>query len=101
MIIGRFLRAICSPMRWLTRELSLFKLEKQLDKTFIGRIETGFDVPGYHLAPGRLTLAATTGVAFHEPCSRHYGQKVRQIGAREAHIKRWIARAKRQAEPRL
>lgn len=90
-IIGRFLRAIRGPMRWLTRELSLFKLEKQLDKTFIGRIETGFDFPGYHLAPGRLALAATTGVAFHEPCSRHHGQKAGQIGAREAYIKRWIA----------
>jgi hypothetical protein len=28
------------------------KLEKHLDKTFIGRASKGFDFLGYHLSPG-------------------------------------------------
>jgi RNA-directed DNA polymerase len=67
--------AIRRAMRWLTLELNKLKLEKHPDKTFIGRISRGFDFLGYHFAPGRLTLAATTIDAFHDRCSRLYEQK--------------------------
>ena len=36
------------------------RLEKHPDKTFIGRIEPGFDFLGYHFTPGRLILAVGT-----------------------------------------
>jgi hypothetical protein len=35
-------------------------LEKAPDKTFIGRIEKGFDVLGYHFSPEGTTVAAAT-----------------------------------------
>ncbi len=33
------------------------KLEKHPDKTFIGRIEKGFDFLGYHFSPEGLSMA--------------------------------------------
>ncbi len=35
----------------------MLRLEKHPDKTFIGRIERGFDFPGYHFSPAGLTVA--------------------------------------------
>jgi hypothetical protein len=35
-------------------------LTKHPDKTFIRRVERGFDFLGYHPAPGRLTLTRAT-----------------------------------------
>ena len=33
-------------------------VEKHPDKTFIGRIEKGFDFPGYHFGPDGIPLPA-------------------------------------------
>jgi hypothetical protein len=41
-------------------------LEKHPDKTFIDRVERGFDLLGYHFAPGHLTLARVTIERFQE-----------------------------------
>ena len=41
-----------SPKSWVN-------LEKHSDKTFIGRIDRGFDFLGYHLSAEVLTMAAT------------------------------------------
>jgi len=46
------------------------RLVEHPDKTFIGRVERGFDFLGYHLAPGRLTLAQVTVELFLERAPR-------------------------------
>ena len=50
-------------------------LEKHPDKTFIGRIEKGFDFLGYHFGPEGLTLAAKTIEQFVERALRLYEQE--------------------------
>ncbi len=45
------------------------KLEKADDKTFIGKIERGFDFLGYHLSPDSLGLAGKTVRSFAERLS--------------------------------
>ena len=50
-------------------------LEKHPDKTFIGRIERGFDFLGYHFGPEGLTMAARTIEQFVERAIRLYEQE--------------------------
>jgi RNA-directed DNA polymerase len=35
-------------------------MEKQPEKTFIGKIERGFEFLGYHFGPGQLAVALKT-----------------------------------------
>lgn len=59
---------ILSKTRWQNRKavqqlnqlLHGLGVEKHPDKTFIGRIEKGFDFLGYHFSTGPLTLAEKT-----------------------------------------
>jgi RNA-directed DNA polymerase len=59
---------ILAPTRWKLREaikvlnqtFSELRLEKHPDKTFIGRIENGFDFLGYHFSPEGLSVAEKT-----------------------------------------
>ncbi len=44
----------------VNQTLAELKLKKYPDKTFIARIEAGFDFLGYHFSPGGLTLAPQT-----------------------------------------
>ena len=48
---------------------------KHPDKTFIGRIERGFDFLSYHFSPAGLTVAAKTVTNFIEKASRLREQK--------------------------
>jgi RNA-directed DNA polymerase len=56
---------ILAPTRWKLREairvlnqtFSELRLEKHPDKTFVGRIENGFDFLGYHFSPEGLQVA--------------------------------------------
>jgi len=50
-------------------------LEKHPDKTFIGRIERGFDFLGYHFRPDRLSVAAKTIENFVARALRLYEQE--------------------------
>ncbi|MFT5444320.1 MAG: hypothetical protein ACI8W3_003375 [Myxococcota bacterium] len=50
-------------------------LVKHPDKTFIGRVERGFDFLGYHLAPGRPTLSRATVERFALRVHRLYEQE--------------------------
>jgi hypothetical protein len=50
------------------------RLEKHPDKTFIGRIERGFDFPGYHFSPKGLTAARETLKRFVSRAIRLYEQ---------------------------
>ena len=74
---------ILAPTRWQLRgavkvvneTLGALSLETHPDKTFIGRIERGFDFLGYHFSPAGLTVAAKTIANFIEKASRLYEQK--------------------------
>jgi RNA-directed DNA polymerase len=74
---------VLAPSHWKLRRavrvvnqtLNGLGLEKQPEKTFIGRIEKGFDFLGYHLRPGRLAMAQKTVERFVERASRLYERK--------------------------
>ena len=59
---------VLSPTRWKLRRavravnelLGSLRLEKHPDKTFVGRIEKGFDYLGYHFSPDGLRVAKAT-----------------------------------------
>jgi hypothetical protein len=59
---------VLAPTRWKLRTavkvvnqvLASLRLEKHPDKTFIGRIEKGFDWLGYHIRPDGLSIATKT-----------------------------------------
>jgi hypothetical protein len=63
------------------------------DKTFIGRIERGFDFLGYHFGPEGLTLAAKTIGQFVARALRLYEQ---EPGVASSHprfgryVRRWV-----------
>ncbi len=59
---------VLAPTRWKLRKaikvvhqvLASLQRAKHPDKTFIGRIERGFDFLGYHFWPGKLGVARKT-----------------------------------------
>ncbi len=74
---------VLAPSRWklrravrvLNQVLSSLKLEKHPEKTFIGRIEKGFDFLGYHFSRAELTVAKTTLENFAARAIRLYEQE--------------------------
>jgi hypothetical protein len=73
--------------------LGTLKLEKHPDKTFIGRIERGFDFLGYHFSRAGLKVAKKTIANFIEKASRLYEQKCRAVStapALEMYVRRWV-----------
>ena len=81
-------------VRVLNQTFNALGLEKHPDKTFIGRVERGFDFLGYHLAPGRLTLSRTTVERFLERAHRLYEQergKPERFPQLGAYVGRWMA----------
>ena len=85
---GKLRRAV----QVLNRTLATLHLEKHPAKTFIGRIDRGFDFLGYHLAPGRLSLARSTVEAFLERAHQLYEQEPGGGAVRlGAYVRRWVA----------
>ena len=71
-------------------------MEKHPDKTFIGRIERGFDFLGYHFNPAGFTVAKATIEKFVELATRHYAQEPGEAFASARlglYVRRWIAAA--------
>ena len=74
---------VLSPTRWKLRRavrivngrLTATGLEKHPDKTFIGRIEKGFDFLGYYFSRGKLRLAVKTVRNFVARFHRLYEQQ--------------------------
>jgi RNA-directed DNA polymerase len=92
---------ILAPTRWQLRgavkmvnqRLAALGLEKHPGKTFIGRIERGFDFLGYHFSPAGLAVAKKTIANFIEKASRLYEQKRRAVSAvmaLEMYVRRWL-----------
>ncbi len=72
-------------------------LDKHPDKTFIGRIERGFDFLGYHFRPDRLSVAAKTIENFLARAIRLYEQEPGEpcdFSRLGAYVKHWAAWAK-------
>lgn len=61
-------------MRVVNQTLIGLGLEKQPEKTFIGRIEKGFDFLGYHLRPAGLRVAQATLDTFVARATQLYEQ---------------------------
>jgi hypothetical protein len=59
----------------LNQTFDELKLEKHPDKTFIGRVEKGFDFLGYHISPEGLSLAKKTVENFISRAIRLYEQE--------------------------
>ncbi len=74
---------VLAPNRWKLRQavrvlnqiLFSLKLEKHPDKTFIGRIERGFDFLGYRFSQSELTVARATLENFEVRALRLYEQE--------------------------
>jgi RNA-directed DNA polymerase len=92
---------ILAPTHWQLRRavkvvnqtLGALSLAKHPDKTFIGRIERGFDFLGYHFKPEGLTVAKKTLASFIEKASRLYEQKRRPVSSvspLEMYVRRWL-----------
>ncbi len=91
---------IFAPTRWklrravktLNETFTALKLEKHPNKTFIGRIEKGFDFLGYQFGPNGLSVAKKTVENFVAHLHRLYEQK-KTAPDREAvlgdYVRRW------------
>ncbi len=93
---------VLAPTRWKLRRavkavnevLGSLRLEKHPDKTYVGRIEKGFDFLGYHFGPAGLAVARETIRKFVERALRLYEQesgdhsKVSRFGA---YVRRWTS----------
>ena len=69
------------------------RLQKHPDKTFIGRIEKGFDWLGYHLSPAGLTVATPTLQNFVTRSLRFYEQQPREGDTSSRlgdYVRRWV-----------
>ncbi len=74
---------VLAPTRWKLRRavkavnevLGSLRLEKHPDKTFIGRIEKGFDFLGFHFSRDGLTVAHETFVLVIRPVMGHPTQQ--------------------------
>jgi hypothetical protein len=68
-------------------------LEKHEDKTFIGRIERGFDFLGYHFGPAGLAVAKQAIANFIAKASLLYEQERRAAPAASPlgmYVRRWL-----------
>ncbi len=80
-------------MKRVYEMLGCLRLEKHPDKTFIGRIERGFDFLGYHFGPAGLSVAAKTIERFVARAIRLYEQEPGEALASARlglYVRRWV-----------
>jgi RNA-directed DNA polymerase len=63
-----------SAVRIVNETLNLLRVDKHLNKTFMGRVELGFNFPGYFLKPGILGVAQEILQRFTQRITRLYEQ---------------------------
>jgi RNA-directed DNA polymerase len=101
---------VLAPSQWKLRKavwvvnqtLNGLQLEKHPEKTFIGKIERGFEFLGYHFRPGRLTIAQKTVERFVERAIRLYEQepgKSFDSSRLGTYVQRWTRWARAGLEP--
>ena len=92
---------VLSPTRWKLKQatrkvnqvLCSLKVSQHPDKTFIGRIEKGFDFLGYHLRPHQIRVAEKTMQRFVQRAVQLYEQEPGKAEASSRlgmYVKRWI-----------
>ncbi len=91
---------VLAPTRWKLKEavrvlnqtLAELKLEKHPDKTYIGKIDKGFDFLGYHFRPDGLLIAEKTIEHFYERATRLLEQKPGGDNSSrlELYVRRWV-----------
>ncbi len=92
---------VLAPTLWKLRQairavhqvLASLQLAKHPDKTYIGRIEKGFDFPGYHFRPGKLGVAKKTIEDFVARVHRLYEQGQEKPDGASAlgdYVRRWV-----------
>ena len=92
--------AVIPRRRWTLRRavtavnavLESLRLEKHPDKTFIGKIERGFDFLGYHFSREGLRVAKATIQKFVERATRLYEQERERLTGHSAlgmYVRRW------------
>src|SRR5437867_579605 len=77
----------------LNRTFALLGLEKHPAKTFIGRVERGFDFLGYRVSPSGLTVAEETLRRFVARVTRLYEQEGDRRAAAVSlglYVRRWM-----------
>ncbi len=91
---------VLAPTRWKLRGavkavnaiLGSLRLEKHPDKTFIGKIDKGFDFLGYHFSRAGLTVARATIEKFVERASRLYEEDRKEPSGPsrlDTYVERW------------
>ncbi len=92
---------VLAPTRWRLRRavkavnevLASLRLEKHPDKTFIGKIEGGFDFLGYHFSRDGLRVAEATIRKFVEHAARLYEQERERPNGPSPlgmYVRRWV-----------
>ena len=77
--------------------LEALRLEMHPDKTFVGRIEKGFDFLGHHFSRAGLTVAKATIEKFVARASRLYEQERERPEGHSAlgvYVRRWVGWAR-------
>lgn len=91
---------VLAPSHWELRKavrvvnqtLNGLQLEKHPEKTFIGKIERGFEFLGYHFGPGTLTVAQKTVERFVARAIQLYEQEPGETCASSrlgTYVQRW------------
>ncbi len=88
---------VIAPTRWTLRSavrivnetLNLLKVDKHPDKTYIGKVERGFDFLGYFISPGMLRVSRETFERFTERVSQLYEQGADYLRIEE-YVKHWF-----------
>jgi len=88
---------VIAPTRWKLRSavrvvnetLNMLMVEQHPDKTFIGRVDRGFDFLGYFMKPGVLKVSRGTFERFTERISRLYEQGADSVRIGE-YVKHWF-----------
>lgn len=92
---------VLAPTRWKLRHavkavnevLGSLRLEKHPDKTFIGRIERGFDFLGFHFSRDGLRVAKASMMKFVERAARLYEQDRKEPSGSPRlglYVRRWV-----------
>lgn len=78
-----------SAVRMVNKTLNVLKVDKHPDKTFIGKVERGFDFLGYFIKTGILRVSRGTFERFTERISQLYEQDADYLRIGE-YVKHWF-----------
>ena len=76
-------------VRIVNQILNKLRVEKHPDKTFIGKVERGFDFLGYFLKPACLYVAKATIAKFLERIVQLYEQSADLLRIGQ-YVKNWL-----------